>query len=67
MKKRINISIDENTLYYLDGLAYENGVDRSTLITLLVRNYINQRRLNNEDCGYFVNPDYKSAYSHFEE
>lgn len=37
MKKRINITIDEKTLYIVDKLAEERGVDRSTMITLCIR------------------------------
>lgn len=37
MKKRVNISIDDKTLYILDNLAKDRGVDRSTMITLAVR------------------------------
>lgn len=37
MKKRINITIDEKTLYIVDRLAEERGIDRSTMITLCIR------------------------------
>ena len=37
MKKRINITIDEKTLYIVDKLAEERGIDRSTMITLCIR------------------------------
>lgn len=37
MKKRVNISIDDKTLYILDKLAEDRGIDRSTMITLAVR------------------------------
>ena len=37
MKKRVNISIDDKTLYILDNLAEVRGIDRSTMITLAVR------------------------------
>ena len=37
MKKRINITIDEKSLNMLDDMAQERGIDRSTMITLLVR------------------------------
>lgn len=37
MKKRINISLDEKTLYIVDKLALDRGIDRSTMITLCIR------------------------------
>lgn len=37
MKKRINITIDEKTLYIVDKLAEARGIDRSTMITLCIR------------------------------
>lgn len=37
MKKRINITIDDKTLYIVDKLAEQRGIDRSTMITLCIR------------------------------
>lgn len=37
MKKRINITIDDKTLYIVNSLAEERGIDRSTMITLCIR------------------------------
>ena len=37
MKKRINITIDEKTLFIIDKLAEDRGIDRSTMITLCIR------------------------------
>ena len=37
MKKRINITIDEKSLNMLDDMAKDRGIDRSTMVTLLVR------------------------------
>ena len=37
MKKRINITIDEKTLFIIDKFAEDRGIDRSTMITLCIR------------------------------
>ena len=37
MKKRINITIDDKTLFIIDKLAEDRGIDRSTMITLCIR------------------------------
>lgn len=39
MKKRINITIDEKTLFIVDSLAESRCVDRSTMITLCIRQF----------------------------
>ena len=36
MKKRVNITIEEKMLNTLDKMAEERGVDRSTMISILV-------------------------------
>lgn len=37
MKKRINISLDDKTLYIIDNLAEDRGLDRSSMIALIIR------------------------------
>lgn len=39
MKKRVNITMDDKTLYIIDALAEARGVDRSTMITLCIRDF----------------------------
>lgn len=39
MKKRVNITLDDKTLYIIDHLAEGRGVDRSTMITLCIRQF----------------------------
>lgn len=39
MKKRVNITLDDKTLYIIDSLAEDRGIDRSTMITLCIRQF----------------------------
>lgn len=39
MKKRVNITLDDKTLYIIDSLAADRGIDRSTMITLCIRQF----------------------------
>lgn len=39
MKKRVNITLDDKTLYIIDSLAEDRGIDRSTMITLCIRRF----------------------------
>lgn len=37
MKNRVNITIDKKTLYIIDEMAKDRGIDRSSMITLCIR------------------------------
>lgn len=36
MKKRINVTLEEHILHTVDRLAKERGIDRSTMISILI-------------------------------
>lgn len=36
MKKRVNFTIEEHVLQKLDNMAKERGIDRSTMISILI-------------------------------
>lgn len=36
MKKRVNITVEDRLLKILDNMAEERGVDRSTMISLMI-------------------------------
>lgn len=39
MKKRINITIDDKSLYIIESMADDRGLDRSAMIRNIIREY----------------------------
>lgn len=48
MKKRVNVTLEEHILQTVDRLAKERGIDRSTMISVLIYDSANIIDLRNE-------------------
>lgn len=58
MKKRVNITVEEHVLRKLDEMAKERGIDRSTMISVLVfdsYNLVDLRSRGVDANGYIDN------------
>ena len=53
MKKRINITLDDKSLFIVDHMAEDRGIDRSSMITLLIRLY-DEKTFNNYSEEYEI-------------
>ena len=52
MKKRVNFTIEEHVLEKLDKMAKDRGIDRSTMISVLI--YDSYDLVDLRDCGIDV-------------